>query len=154
MAISRYTITNPLMGLDLDRGWRPELKSEDLLKTIPIVIEIISILLEIAGKPSCTFWELNSVGGCLSIEDSVPLHVLLMTEMTLPASALAPLSSRPASKQYACHAECIPWRASRDRADRVRLRHNGFARNTRTHIQQPPANRSAVVLLFVRSAVL
>ena len=64
MAISRYTITNPLMGLDLDRGWRPELKSEDLLKTLPIVIEIISILLEIAGRSHLaltTFWEPDPV---------------------------------------------------------------------------------------------
>ena len=42
---------------DLDRGRRPKLKSEDFCEVTSLVVEIICLLCEIAGRYSCTVWE-------------------------------------------------------------------------------------------------
>ena len=42
---------------DLDRGRRHELKSDEISDPSSLVIEIISLLCEIVGRSSCTFWE-------------------------------------------------------------------------------------------------
>ena len=43
--------------LDLNLGRRPELNSDEFSGTTPLVIEIISLLCEIAGRSSCTLSE-------------------------------------------------------------------------------------------------
>ena len=79
------SITNGIVfenSLDLDRGRRPELKSDEFLKTIPIVIEIISILLEIAGRSSCTLWEPDPAATKVCRADSSVVSLCTFKELT------------------------------------------------------------------------
>ena len=50
LRISTTTRSVSESSSDLDMGRRPELNSDEFSKTLPVVIEIISILVEIARR--------------------------------------------------------------------------------------------------------